>query len=67
MDAQKLHRLAVAATLCGVPRGTLRSGIDRGELPVYHTACGLPLVSLGDVRRWAKVERKPGRKPSATA
>lgn len=66
MDAKKLYRVAQAAEACGVNRSTLITAVRREQLPSYGTACGLPLVLLADVKRWAKAERKPGRKPKTT-
>ena len=60
-----LFRLKIAAERCKVKRTTLLSAIDRGEVPTENTGCGLPLVRLADVRKWAKKDRPVGRKPAA--
>ncbi len=64
MDAQKLTRIAIAAQVAGVNRSTLKSAVERGDLPSYLTACGLPLVVQADVNKWAKQERQRGPKPA---
>lgn len=63
MDASKLYRIAIAAKKTGVGRTTIIEAIRRGELTAYTTACELPLVTLSDVRAWAKNPPKVGRPP----
>lgn len=65
MDAKKLTRIAIAAQAAGINRSTLKSAVERGDLPVYQTACGLPLVVQADVEKWAKQERQRGPKPAS--
>ena len=65
IDTSKLYRIAIAAQRTGVGRTTLLAAIDRGELTVYETGDGLPLVTLADVRKWAKKERRIGRPPKS--
>ena len=65
MDAAKYYRIAWAAEAEGIARTTLQSAVERGELPVVVTGCGVSLVTLADVRAWARVERRPGRKPKS--
>lgn len=65
MDVAKLYRIAVAARDVGVQRSTLKSAIDRGEVAVFESACGLPMVRLADVVQWAAQERSRGPKPKA--
>lgn len=62
MDASKLYRVAQAAAACQVNRSTLVTAVRGGQVASYPTACGLPLVTLADVRKWARQDRKPGRK-----
>ena len=66
MDAAKLSRIAHAADAAGIARTTLLSAVERGEVRIYRTACGLPLVRQEDVSAWALVERKRGPKPAAS-
>lgn len=63
MDAKKLHRIAAAAAAVGLAKQTLDSAVRRGDVPSYPTACGLPLVRLADVKRWAK--NRPNRRSAA--
>jgi excisionase family DNA binding protein len=65
MDIQQLFRVNAASEKTKVGRTTLLAAIKRKELPVYHTGCGLPLVTLADVRKWSKQERKPGPKSAS--
>jgi excisionase family DNA binding protein len=64
MEPSKYYRVAIAAELAGVKRTTLVSAIERGEVPAEILGCTLLVVKLTDVRKWAKQERKPGRKPN---
>lgn len=61
----KFSRLAMVAHELGVPRSTLRSGCDRGEIRTAVTGCGLVLVDPDSARRWlaAADERRTGPKP----
>lgn len=65
MKTKELYRIAVACQEVGLARSTVRSAIERGEIKAHQTGCGLPLVSLHDVRLWAarSHERKVGRPP----
>lgn len=65
MKTSQLYRIAVACETLGLKRGTVRSAIDRGEIPVETTGCGLPLVRLEDLRKWAAKDRKVGRPSKA--
>lgn len=53
-----LYRVSHAARLSCVHRSTLLKAMSSGYVPTYRTACGLPLVSLADARRWA-IESTP--------
>lgn len=64
MDAAKLYRVAKAAEATGVNRSTLITAVRNGQCPSDRTACGLVLVSLASVRKWASEARKPGPKPA---
>jgi hypothetical protein len=61
MNCGQLYRITFAAEELGLRRSTLATAIARGEIRVYQTACGLPLVTLADVREWTTHERKVGR------
>lgn len=63
MDITQLFRVNSASEKTKVGRTTLLAAIKRKELPVHYTGCGLPLVTLADVRKWAKTERHIGRPP----
>ena len=61
MTLINLYRIGSAlATAVSIPRQTIRSAVDRGEIPIYHTACGVQLVDVRDVRKWATRWRKKG-------
>ena len=61
MTLINLYRIGSAlATAVSIPRQTIRSAIDRGEIPIYRTACGGQLVDVREVRRWAVRWRKKG-------
>lgn len=61
----KYKRIALVAEELGVPRTTLISAMDRGEIKGAETACGLPLIDPEDAARWAADDsRRPGRKPA---
>lgn len=64
MEVSKSYRVGKAAEKAGVLRTTVLAAIKRGEIPCDKTACGLPMVALSDVKRWAKQERKTGPKPA---
>lgn len=61
MTLTNLYRLGSAlAKATGIPRQTIRSAMQRGEIGTYYTACGVQLVDVRDVRRWAVRWRKKG-------
>ena len=61
MTLTNLYRLGSAlATAVGIPRQTIRSAMQRGEIGTYYTACGVQLVDVQEVRRWAVRWRKKG-------
>ena len=59
MRIDKLYRLTCAAAKTGVPVTTIRSAVDRGELPTQVTACGLHLVALSNLERWKREHHRP--------
>lgn len=63
MHSNKLYRIRQAATVVDVPPQTLDSAARSGHVAPHYTGCGMLLVSLADVKRWAKNRPKPGRKP----
>lgn len=64
METNKLYRVTMACKKLGIHRTTVNSAIERGEVETHQTACGLPLVTLAELKRWNKRERKLGRKPN---
>jgi len=61
MTLTNLYRLGSAlAKAVSIPRQTIRSAMQRGEISTYYTACGVQLVDVRDVRRWAVRWRKKG-------
>ncbi len=63
MNVKNLFRIGIVAKKTGVPRTSIMTAIDRGEIAVYHSACKLPMVTLADVQKWGKEERPMGRPP----
>lgn len=63
MRINQLLRLSVAAKQAGVPRSTLQSAVESGNLRSARTACGLILVDPDDVEAWKESDRTPGPKP----
>ena len=61
MTLTNLYRIGSAlAKATGIPRQTIHSATQRGEISTYYTACGVQLVDVRDVRRWAVRWRKKG-------
>jgi hypothetical protein len=61
MTLTNLYRIGGAlAKAVSIPRQTIRSAVDRGEIPIYCTACLVRLVDVRDVRKWAVRWRKKG-------
>jgi hypothetical protein len=60
-DDSVLWRVKYAAQEVSIPRTTIDSAIERGELDCYYTACGLPLVLIEDVREWKDKFGERGR------
>lgn len=64
----KYMRIALVAKELDVPRTTLISAVDRGEIDGAVTACGLVLIDPDSAIKWAADEsRRPGRKPAASS
>lgn len=61
MTPKKLYRLGSAlAAAVGIPRSTIASAAKRGDIPTHITGCGVILVSIDQVRRWATRWNKKG-------
>lgn len=54
--------VAGASRVVGVPRSTIRSAIDRGELEVYHLGDGTTVIDLGELRAWNERRAKNSEK-----
>jgi len=52
------------ARIIKVPRGTLASAIDRGEIEIQLTPGKHCLVNIPDAKRWSGETRKSGPKPT---
>jgi excisionase family DNA binding protein len=61
-----MYRIANIAKLLGVPRQTVQTAVDRGDIPSETTACGLPLVKRQAVERFLAHRPKRGPKPKHT-
>lgn len=60
-----LTLIIAAAAECGIHVNTLRSAVERGDVPSWTTRCGTPLVRLRDVKAFQKHPPKRGRPPKA--
>ena len=49
----RLYRPAVIAAKLGIPRTTLAAAIQRGEILMYTTGCGVDLTTREEVEAWA--------------
>ena len=50
----KYKRITLVAKELGIPRTTLISAVDRGEISGALTACGLILIDPHSAEKWAK-------------
>ena len=66
IEPKKFGTIAEAADAAGVQRRTLHEAVKRvdAELEIVESYGGTPWVSIKSVKKWAKVDRKRGRKPS---
>jgi len=48
------------AGLIGIPRTTLQSAVERGDIPTRELEGGTILVDVGAAETWAKTEKRPG-------
>jgi len=61
MTLTNLYRLGAALQQAtGIPRQTIASAVNRGEISTTSTACGAILVDVNHVRQWAARWRKKG-------
>lgn len=51
-DVRRMWRFAQLAVKVGVPRTTIKSAAEVGQLRCYYTACGTPMTTLEDVWEW---------------
>ena len=65
IDPSKYGTETEAAKAVLVPRTTLQSAVDRGEVEHVATCGGTRLVEIASAKRWAKKRPKRGRKPQA--
>jgi excisionase family DNA binding protein len=49
-----------AAKLLGIPRTTLQSAVERGDIPTRKLEGGTVLVELHAAEKWVKNGRRPG-------
>lgn len=54
-------RVSNMAKKMKLPRQSIQSAIERGEIPVIQTADGLDLVTARDLKDWSKNRPKRGR------
>lgn len=67
MEVRDAITRAAAAKLIDVAPSTINRAVMRGELEVYRTRDGWPLLSAEEVKAWKTKERKRGVKPTAKA
>lgn len=65
IDPAKYGTETEAAKAVSVPRTTLQSAVDRGEILHLATCGGTRLVELASAKKWAKNRPNRGRKPQA--
>lgn len=54
MDIGQLATITGASRVTGVPRSTIRSAIDRGEIERYEMGDGTVVVDLEELRVWQR-------------
>lgn len=62
MKIEQFATVAGAARVVGIPRSTIRSAIDRGELEVYQLGDGTTVIDLGELRAWNERRAKNSEK-----
>ncbi len=65
IDPAKYGTETEAAKVVSVPRTTLQSAVDRGEIVHVAMCGGTRLVEIASAKTWAKKRPKRGRKPQA--
>jgi hypothetical protein len=65
IDPKKYGTETEAAKAASVPRTTLQSAVDRGEIVHVATFGGTRLVEIASAKKWAKNRPCRGRKPQA--
>ncbi|XZE20872.1 hypothetical protein SH449x_000762 [Pirellulaceae bacterium SH449] len=65
IESEKYGTETEAAKVISVPRTTLQSAVDRGEIVHVATCGGTRLVEIASAKKWAKKRPKRGRKPQA--
>ena len=63
IDPRKYGTETEAAKAVSVPRTTLQSAVDRGEIVHVATSGGTRLVEITSAKKWARNRPKRGRKP----
>lgn len=53
------------ADITDIPRVTIRSAIDRGEIQTYKLAGGKRVISVKAVKTWYRKPRRRGRPPKS--
>ena len=56
-----------AAKRLKVSRSRVQQFIDEGRLPAQKLTARMYVVDAADLKEFAKIQRKPGRKPAKTA
>ena len=62
MNVRNLVTVAAAARHVGLAYKTLYTALNRGDLKSYATRCGLRLVTVAEVERFAANRPQRGRK-----
>lgn len=65
IDPAKFGTETETAKAVSVPRTTLQSAVDRGEIVHVATCGGTRLVEIASAKKWAKNRPNRGRKPQA--
>lgn len=65
IDPKKYGTETEAAKAVSVPRTTLQSAVDRGEIRNVETSGGTRLVEISSAKQWASNRPNRGRRPQA--
>lgn len=52
MDTHNLATMTGAARVTGIPRSTIRSAADRGDIEVYELGDGTAVIDLAELKAW---------------